>query len=49
MAGMLDGMARLLRGEVPPPPAATRIGMRLASFKDGEAVVELDADASHAN
>ncbi|HEU4368987.1 MAG TPA: PaaI family thioesterase [Methylomirabilota bacterium] len=49
MARMLDGMERLLRGEVPPPAAATKIGMRLASFKDGEAIVELDADPSHAN
>jgi uncharacterized protein (TIGR00369 family) len=46
---MLDGMQAMLRGEVPPPAAATKIGMRLASFKNGEAVVELDADASHAN
>ena len=49
MARMREGMERLLRGEVPPPAAATKIGMRLASFTDGEAVVELDADPSHAN
>lgn len=49
MARMVEGMARMVRGEVPPPAAATKIGMRLASFADGEAVVELDADASHAN
>jgi uncharacterized protein (TIGR00369 family) len=49
MAKMLDGMERQLRGEVPPPAAATKIGMRLASFQHGEAVVELDADATHAN
>ena len=49
IARMLDGMERLLRGETPPPPAATKIGMRLASFAPGEAVVELDADATHAN
>jgi uncharacterized protein (TIGR00369 family) len=49
MARMVDGMERMLRGEIPPPAAATRIGMRLASFAPGEAVVELDADASHAN
>jgi uncharacterized protein (TIGR00369 family) len=49
MARMRDGMERLLRGEDPPPAAATRVGMRLASFADGEAVVALDADASHAN
>jgi uncharacterized protein (TIGR00369 family) len=46
---MIDGMERLLRGEVAPPAAATKIGMRLASFAEGEAVVELTADASHAN
>jgi uncharacterized protein (TIGR00369 family) len=49
MARMVDGMEQLRRGEVPPPPAATKIGMRLASFQQGEAVVELDADASHGN
>jgi len=49
MARMLDGMEKLRRGEVAPPAAATRIGMRLDSFQPGEAVVALDADASHAN
>jgi uncharacterized protein (TIGR00369 family) len=49
MARLLDGMEKLLRGEVPPPAAAIRIGMRLDSFKPGEAVVALDADAGHAN
>jgi uncharacterized protein (TIGR00369 family) len=49
MVRMLDGMERMLRGELPPPAAATKIGMRLASFAHGEAVVELDADASHVN
>jgi len=49
MARMLDGMHAMLRGEAPPPAAATKIGMWLASFTDGEAVVALDADASHAN
>jgi uncharacterized protein (TIGR00369 family) len=46
---MVDGMERMLRGEIAPPAAATNIGMRLTSFTEGEAVVELDADASHAN
>ena len=36
MARMLDGMEALLRGEVAPPPAATLLGMRLASFAPGE-------------
>jgi uncharacterized protein (TIGR00369 family) len=46
---MVDGMERMLRGEIAPPAAATKIGMRLTSFTEGEAVVALDADASHAN
>ena len=49
MARMLDGMEAMLRGEAPPPAAATLLGMRLASFGAGEALVELDATASHAN
>src|SRR5437016_4580341 len=49
MARMVDGMARMLRGEIPPPAAATKLGMRLTSFAAGEAVVTLDADATHAN
>jgi len=49
MTRMLDGMERLLRGEVAPPPAATLIGMRLVSFAAGEAVVLLDAGAAHGN
>ena len=49
MAKMLDGMQAMLRGEVPPPAAATLLGMRLAAFSTGEARVELDATAAHAN
>ena len=49
MGRMVDGMERMLRGEIAPPAAATKIGMRLESFGNGEAVVVLDADASHAN
>jgi len=49
MARMVDGMERMLRGEMPQPAAATKIGMRLASFATGEAIVELEADATHAN
>ncbi|PYN81151.1 MAG: PaaI family thioesterase [Candidatus Rokuibacteriota bacterium] len=49
MARMLDGMEALLRGEVPPPAAATLLGMRLASFAAGEALVELDATGAHGN
>src|SRR2546426_6049020 len=49
MARMLDGMEALLRGEVPPPAAATLLGMRLASFAAGEAPLELDATGAPRN
>jgi uncharacterized protein (TIGR00369 family) len=49
MAKMLDGMEAMLRGEAPPPAAATLLGMRLAAFSTGEAFVELDATTAHAN
>ena len=49
MAKMVDGMAALLRGETPPPAAATLLSMRLSSFTAGAALVELDATAAHAN
>jgi uncharacterized protein (TIGR00369 family) len=39
-----------LRGEVPPPPVARLVGMRLVHVGDGEAAWELDVDlARHAN
>ena len=49
MARLRDDMESMVRGETPPPPAATLIGMRLESFADGEALVALDATAAHAN
>ena len=49
MARMLDGMERLLRGEAAPPPVATLLGLRLASFAAGEAVVELPVQPGHTN
>ena len=49
MARMLDGMESMVRGDTPPPPAATLIGMRLESFATGEALVALDATSEHAN
>lgn len=42
MARMLDGMEQLLRGEVAPPPAAVRIGMRLATLGDGESYTTVE-------
>jgi len=49
MAKMVDGMQAMLRGEAPPPAAATLLGMWLGSFAAGEALVELDATAAHGN
>jgi uncharacterized protein (TIGR00369 family) len=44
---MLDAM---IRGEVPPPPVARTVGMRLVEVGDGEAKFELDAvPERHAN
>src|SRR5262249_61882744 len=47
MTRMRDGMARLLTGQAPPPPVATLLGMRLASFTDGEAGITLAAGGQH--
>ena len=49
MAKMVDGMQAMLRGEAPPPAAATLLGMWLGSFAAGEALVQLDATAAHGN
>jgi uncharacterized protein (TIGR00369 family) len=39
----------MLRGEVPPPPVAELLGIRLLSFAEGEAVFEMEVQPSHAN
>jgi uncharacterized protein (TIGR00369 family) len=39
----------LLRGDVPPPPVATLLGIRAVSFGDGEAVFEMEVRPEHAN
>ena len=49
MATMLDLIRRTQRGESPPPPFATLIGLTLASVDAGCAVVELTAESRHAN
>src|SRR5213594_4263293 len=40
---MIEGMERLVRGQTPPPAAATLIGMALTSFAEGEATVRVAA------
>jgi len=49
MNSMLDRIERQLRGELPPPPVAELLGFKLVSAQPGEAVVELEASAKHAN
>jgi len=40
----------MIRGEVPPPPVAGTVGMRLTAIGEGEATFELDVDPErHAN
>ena len=47
MRPMLEAM---IRGEVPPPPVARLVGMRLVEVGDGEARFELEVDPErHAN
>jgi uncharacterized protein (TIGR00369 family) len=39
----------ILRGDVPPPPVATLLGIRLLAAADGEAVFEMEVVPEHAN
>jgi uncharacterized protein (TIGR00369 family) len=49
MATALEVMQKMIRGEVPPPPIGTLIGMRLAEVEPGRAVFEMEADERHHN
>lgn len=49
MTRMLDLSMAIARGEAPPPPIAKLIGFDLVSVVPGEAVVEFQATAAHAN
>jgi uncharacterized protein (TIGR00369 family) len=46
----LDALQAQVRGELPPPPVAETIGMRLVRVEPGQATFELDVDPErHAN
>jgi uncharacterized protein (TIGR00369 family) len=49
MPTMYEGIQKMLRGDVPPPPIGRLLGFRLVSAQPGEAVMELDAGPQHAN
>src|SRR5712691_647053 len=46
---MLDLIQQIWRGELPPPPVATLLGFTLTAIQPGQAVVEFEATARHAN
>ena len=39
----------MLRGEIPPPPVAQLLGVRLVSFDEGAAVFEMEVKPEHSN
>ena len=49
MASILERVRGMIRGDVPPPPAATLIGFRVLEVEPGRAVFEMDAGPQHAN
>ncbi len=49
MATLLDRVRGMIRGQVPPPPAATLIGFRITEVEPGRAVFAMDAGPQHAN
>jgi uncharacterized protein (TIGR00369 family) len=49
MVRMLDLLQKVHRGELPPPPVASLIGFELTAIERGRAVIELVAEARHAN
>jgi uncharacterized protein (TIGR00369 family) len=49
MPKMLDLAQMIYRGELPPPPIATLLGFTLTSIAPGQASIEFEASAQHAN
>ena len=49
MSKMLDLIQQIWRGELPPPPVATLLGFTLSAVQPGQAVIEFEATARHAN
>jgi uncharacterized protein (TIGR00369 family) len=44
-----EHLEAMLRGDVPPPPVAQLLGIRLVSFGDGETVFGMEVAPEHAN
>jgi uncharacterized protein (TIGR00369 family) len=49
MSKRLEGIEKIIRGELPEPPIARLIGFHIAAVRKGEASIELEASDTHAN
>jgi len=49
MSTLADVVQQIHRGELSPPPVAQLIGFTLTAVQPGQAVIELEATAHHAN
>ena len=49
MKSLRDHLDAMMHGDVPPPPVAELLGIRLVSVGDGEVVFELEVRPEHAN
>src|SRR5919201_5691238 len=49
MSTLADRVQQIYRGELSPPPVARLIGFTLTAIQPGQAVIELEATAQHAN
>lgn len=49
MTSFLENAQKMIRGEVPPPPAARLVGFRLVAIEPGRSRFEMDAEARHHN
>jgi uncharacterized protein (TIGR00369 family) len=49
VATRLEMMRKTIAGELPPPPIAVLIGLRMTAIEPGRSRFELDADARHHN
>lgn len=49
MSTIADVIQQIYRGEFSPPPVAQLIGFTLTAIEPGQAVIELEATAQHAN
>src|SRR5919202_2113332 len=49
MSTLADTVQQIYRGELSPPPVARLIGFALTAIQPGQAVIEFEATAQHAN